>query len=104
MRSTLWGFLQRLRNISEEDVLQVRTTDRLEISDPSVEEGKIHVSFVLRPPVEDMGEEEQQAEFHRAAHSPCSALSRVISGDCGAGLYPAAQKYERHGVPPCPSI
>ena len=70
------GLSAKVENISEEDVLQVRTTDRLEISDPSVEEGKIHVSFVLRPPVEDMGEEEQQAEFTELR----TALLRFVQG------------------------
>ena len=70
------GLSAKVENISEEDVLQVRTTDRVEISDQSVEEGKIHVSFVLRPPVEDMGEEEQQAEFTELR----TALLRFVQG------------------------
>ena len=70
------GLSAKVENISEEDVLQVRTTDRVEISDPSVEERKIHVSFVLRPPVEDMGEEEQQAEFTELR----TALLRFVQG------------------------
>ena len=40
-----------------------------------------------RPSVEDMGEDEQQAEFHGTAHSPAPILFRVISGDCGRGGY-----------------
>ena len=70
------GLSAKVENISEEDVLQVRTTDRVEISDQSVEEGKIHVSFVLRPSVEDMGEEEQQAEFTELR----TALLRFVQG------------------------
>lgn len=70
------GLSAKVENISEEDVLQVRTTDRVEISDQSVEEGKIHVSFVLRPSVEDMGEEEQQAEFTKLR----TALLRFVQG------------------------
>ena len=70
------GLSAKVENISEEDVLQVRTTDRVEISDPSVDDDRIHVSFVLRPPVEDMGEEEQQAEFTELR----TALLRFVQG------------------------
>lgn len=70
------GLSAKVENISEEDVLQVRTTDRVEISDPSVEDGEIHVSFVLRPSVEDMGEDEQQAEFTELR----TALLRFVQG------------------------
>ena len=70
------GLSAKVENISEEDVLQVRTTDRVEISDPSVDDDGIHVSFVLRPPVEDMGEDEQQAEFTELRTS----LLRFVQG------------------------
>ena len=70
------GLSAKVENISEEDVLQVRTTDRVEISDPSVEDGEIHVSFVLRPSVEDMGEDEQQTEFTELR----TALLRFVQG------------------------
>ena len=70
------GLSAKVENISEEDVLQVRTTDRVEISEPSVDDDGIHVSFVLRPPVEDMGEDEQQAEFTELR----TALLRFVQG------------------------
>ncbi len=70
------GLSAKVENISEEDVLQVRTTDRVEISDPSVDDDGIHVSFVLRPPVEDMGEDEQQTEFTELR----TALLRFVQG------------------------
>ena len=70
------GLSAKVENISEEDVLQVRTTDRVEISDPSVDDDGIHVSFVLRPPVEDMGEDEQQADFTELR----TALLRFVQG------------------------
>ena len=70
------GLSAKVENINEEDVLQVRTTDRVEISDPSVEDGEIHVSFVLRPSVEDMGEDEQQTEFTELR----TALLRFVQG------------------------
>ena len=70
------GLSAKVENISEEDVLQVRTTDRVEISDPSVDDDRIHVSFVLRPPVEDMGEDEQQTEFTELR----TALLRFVQG------------------------
>ena len=70
------GLSAKVENISEEDVLQVRTTDRVEISEPSVDDDGIHVSFVLRPPVEDMGENEQQADFTELR----TALLRFVQG------------------------
>lgn len=70
------GLSAKIEGISEEDVLQVHTTDRVEISNPSVEDGEIHVSFVLRPPVEDMGEDEQQTQFTELR----TALLRFVQG------------------------
>lgn len=70
------GLSAKLENISEEDVLQVRTTDRVEISNPSVDNGEIHVSFTLRPSVEDIGEDEQQAQFTELRTS----LLRFVQG------------------------
>lgn len=70
------GLSAKVENVTEEDVLQVRTTDRVEIGDPSVDNGEIHVSFAVRPSVEDMGEEEQQTEFSELR----TALLRFVQG------------------------
>ena len=70
------GLSAKVESISEEDVLQIRTADRVEISNPSVDNEEIHVSFTLRPPVDDMDEDEQQAEFTELR----TALLRFVQG------------------------
>ncbi len=57
------GLSARIESVSDEDVVQIRTVDRVEIIDPVVSEGEVHASFILRPSVEDMSEEEQQTAF-----------------------------------------
>ena len=57
------GVSARVENISDEDVIQIRTLDRVEILDPVIEDGDVRASFVVRPCVEDMPEEEQQNVF-----------------------------------------
>ena len=57
------GLSAKVENISEEDVIQIRTVDRVEIADASVEDGEIRASFAVRPSVEDMTEEEAQTAF-----------------------------------------
>ena len=44
-------------------MIQIRTLDRVEILDPVIEDGDVRASFVVRPCVEDMPEEEQQNVF-----------------------------------------
>ena len=57
------GVSARVENISDEDVIQIRTLDRVEILDPVIEDGDVRASFIVRPCVEDMPEEEQQNVF-----------------------------------------
>lgn len=57
------GVSARIENISDEDVIQIRTIDRVEIIDPVIENGDIQASFSIRPSVEDMPEQEQQNIF-----------------------------------------
>lgn len=57
------GVSARVENISDEDVIQIRTLDRVEILDPVIEDGDVRASFVVRPCMEDMPEEEQQNVF-----------------------------------------
>ncbi|HJA12737.1 MAG TPA: endopeptidase La [Candidatus Mediterraneibacter merdipullorum] len=57
------GLSAKVENISEEDVIQIRTVDRVEIAGASVEDGEIRASFAVRPSVEDMTEEEAQTAF-----------------------------------------
>lgn len=57
------GVSARIENISDEDVIQIRTIDRVEIVDPVIENGDVQAEFSIRPSVEDMPEEEQQDVF-----------------------------------------
>lgn len=57
------GLSAKIENISEEDVVQIRTVDRVKITDPVIEDGEILASFSALPSVEDMPEEEQEKTF-----------------------------------------
>ena len=70
------GLLARIENISEEDVVQIRTIERVEILNPQIDGGNISAAYAVRPSVEDMPEEEQQEIFS----SLRSALLRFVQG------------------------
>nr|WP_294492505.1 endopeptidase La [uncultured Mediterraneibacter sp.] len=70
------GLSAKIESISEEDVVQIRTIDRVEISNPAVENNEVHASFTVRPSVEDLSDEEQQASFSELR----SALLRFVQG------------------------
>ena len=57
------GLSAKIENISDEDVVQIRTVDRVKITDPVIENGEILASFSVLPSVEDMPEEEQEKTF-----------------------------------------
>ena len=57
------GLSAKIENISDEDVVQIRTVDRVKITDPVIEDGEILDSFSVLPSVEDMPEEEQEKTF-----------------------------------------
>ena len=57
------GLSAKIENISDEDVVQIRTVDRVKITDPVIEDGEILASFSVLPSVEDMPEEEQEKTF-----------------------------------------
>ncbi|HIZ82505.1 MAG TPA: endopeptidase La [Candidatus Mediterraneibacter pullistercoris] len=57
------GLSAKLESISEEDVVQVRTLERVDIVDPVIENGEVHASFTVRPSAEDLTEEEKQTAF-----------------------------------------
>ena len=70
------GLLARIENISEEDVVQIRTIERVEILNSQIDGGNISAAYAVRPSVEDMPEEEQQEIFS----SLRSALLRFVQG------------------------
>ena len=82
------GVSARVENISEEDVIQIRTLDRVEILDPVIEDGDVRASFAVRPCVEDMPED---------ARRPASLRTGLPVGPVGAGIHSPAQKCQRHG-------
>lgn len=57
------GLSARIESISDEDVIQIRTIDRVDIIDPVCEDGEVHAAFAVRLSVEDISETEQEAEF-----------------------------------------
>lgn len=70
------GLSAKVENISEEDVVQIRTVDRVEIINPVIEDGEISASFAVRPSVEDMSPDEEEASFSALR----SSLLRFVQG------------------------
>ncbi len=57
------GLSAKIENISDEDVVQIHTIDRVEILNPAIEDGEVRASFAVRPSIEDMSAAEQQQAF-----------------------------------------
>lgn len=57
------GLSARIESVSDEDVVQIRTIDRVEIMNPVIEDSEVHAAFTVRPSVEDMPEAEQETAF-----------------------------------------
>lgn len=70
------GVSARIESVSDEDVVQVRTLNRIEIDDMRIENGEILGEFREKPTVEDMTEDEQQAVFTELR----TALLRFVQG------------------------
>lgn len=70
------GLSARVENVSEEDVIQIRTIDRVEIISPAVENGAVRAAFVVRPSIEDLSAREQQEIFSEVRTS----LLRFVQG------------------------
>ena len=96
------GLSAKIENISDEDVVQIRTVDRVKITDPVIEDGEILASFSVLPSVEDMPEEDRIKAFVEA-HKPGIAVSNQdlfgwhhrLTGSCLMGRN---EFVERHGV------
>ena len=70
------GLLARIENISDEDVVQIRSIDRVEILNPQIANGEINAAYAMRPSIEDMPDSEQQKTFEELR----SALLRFVQG------------------------
>lgn len=70
------GLSARIENISDEDVVQIRTVDRVEIIDPIIRDGEIQASFTVRPTVDDLPEKAQQEQFAQLR----TALLKFVQG------------------------
>ena len=90
------GVSARVENISDEDVIQIRTLDRVEILDPVIEDGDVRASFVVRPCVE-----RRTAEcIRRSARRPAPFRPGLPVGPVGAGVHSPAEECQRHGFIP----
>ena len=57
------GLSARVESVSDEDVIQIRTIDRVEIISPVIEDGEVRAAFAVRPSIGDLSEKEQQKIF-----------------------------------------
>ena len=70
------GLTAKVESISEEDVIQIRTIDRVEIISPVIEDGSVRAAFAVRPSIEDLSSREQQEIFSGVR----TALLRFVQG------------------------
>lgn len=70
------GLTAKVESISEEDVIQIRTIDRVEIISPVIEDGSVRAAFAVRPSIEDLSSREQQEIFSGIR----TALLRFVQG------------------------
>lgn len=70
------GVSARIESVSDENVVQVRTLNRIAIDNMRIENGEILGEFRERPTVEDMTEDDQQAVFTELR----TALLRFVQG------------------------
>ncbi len=70
------GLSAKIENISEEDVIQIRTADRVEILSPVVEDGAVRAAFAVRPSINDLSGREQQQIFSEVR----AGLLRFVQG------------------------
>ena len=57
------GLSARVESVSDEDVIQIRTIDRVEIISPVIENSEVLAAFAVRPSIEDLPEKDQQKIF-----------------------------------------
>ena len=70
------GLSAKVENVSEEDVIQIRTIDRVEIISPVIENGAVRAAFTVRPSINDLPGREQQQIFGEVRTS----LLRFVQG------------------------
>ena len=70
------GLTAKVESISEEDVIQIRTIDRVEIISPVIEDGEVRAAFAVRPSIDDLSAREQQEIFSEVRTS----LLRFVQG------------------------
>lgn len=70
------GLSARVESISEENVIQIRTTDRVEVLSPAIEDGAVRAAFAVRPSVNDLSAGEQQQIFSKVR----ADLLRFVQG------------------------
>ena len=57
------GLSARVESVSDEDVIQIRTIDRVEIISPVIENSEVLAAFAVRPSIENLPEKDQQKIF-----------------------------------------
>ncbi|OUP84625.1 endopeptidase La [Lachnoclostridium sp. An169] len=70
------GISARVEAPGEEDTIQVRTLERIDITGASVENGQLTAETSIRPEVEDISEEEEKELFNRLR----AALLKFVQG------------------------
>ena len=82
------GLSARVESVSDEDVIQIRTIDRVEIISPVIENSEVRAAFAVRPSIEDLPE-----KVFRCPYFSSQICAELPVGNMGEGLYPSTQEY-----------
>ena len=91
------GISARVEAPGEEDTIQVRTLERIDITGASVENGQLTAETSIRPEVEDISEEEEKELGKRIAAGDVSARRRLEEGNLRL-VVSLAKHYTGRGV------
>ena len=78
------GLSARVESVSDEDVIQIRTIDRVEIISPVIENSEVLAAFAVRPSIEDLPKRISRKYFPMSVLL-FSDLCRITSGEYGRG-------------------
>ena len=70
------GISARIESLGEEDTVQVRTLERIDIADTEIEDGQLTAGTSIRPEVDDISEEEEKELFNGLR----AALLKFVQG------------------------
>ena len=92
------GISARVEGIDDSENVQIRTLERVDISDIEVADNHITATASIRGEISDISDEEEAELFFKTPGSSSEICSGVSVGRLGQKLYPAEEKSSRSGL------